>query len=148
MFWARRDDVPESQPLDWVNLIPYVDNDPDSTDSFILWETLPLESATVWIDFARIDSNSLYTVNVIGFWPDGTERKVARADISFEKPQPGWPMAMLVNREPVRFDGLLDIGLKMYPFGREVRLIQTRGIAKPLRVAGLTGLYENPSVSA
>lgn len=137
----------EIQPISWTGVIPPIQEDPNS-EGLEIYATLPLESVTLWIDFQKVDTNSQYTVSVFGLWPDGSERKICRADVTFLKPKPGWPMTLHVNGEPLRFDGLLDLGLKTYPFERSVRIVQTRGVAKPLAVSWLTGLYEAPSVSA
>lgn len=142
-MFARREEI---QPLGWTEFIPPVNPDVDYGE-FEIYGIAPLDSGTLWISFDKVDTNSTYTLTVGARWPDGM-RKVTRADITFSKPKPGWPMCLLVNEEPQRFDGLLDVGFKIYPFERVVRIVQTRGVAKPLRFAALTGVYESPSVSA
>lgn len=137
----------EPAALVWEPIIPVLDPDPMYGAPDVIWELLPLETGTLWVDFGeKPDANSKYTIRVMGrvdAW-----RHVARADVEFAKDRQGWPPVVKVNGEPQRFDGLLDIGLNTYPFEREVLIVQTAGRAGTIKVAFLTGVPGPASVSA
>lgn len=145
---AKNPDFSQDRELSWESMIPPVDTDPGSKDALIVWEWLPLEVGLLWFDFSKIDFSTAYCIGIQTVMDDGSTRPLFRADVTFAKPEPGWPVAVLVNGAPQRLDGLLDIGFGLYPFSRQVKIVQTKGRATVVRVCHLTGVTQPASVQA
>jgi len=143
----RRDAQPASA-LTWTDFIPPVRTSPLDSDALVVCSWLPLEVGLAWIDFKEVDNNNTYTVRVLSHFEDGSTRLVRRLDIEFRKPEPGWPFCVMVNGTATRFDGMLDFSFGLYPFEREVVVVQTGGRSSVLQVATLTGVMQEASVSA
>lgn len=149
-IWSTRKWRTADQPvaaLKWVEAIPPLKTNPlDEGLTIASW--LPLEVGMAWVDFHEVDNNNTYTLRVLGRFDDDSVRLVRRLDIEFRKPEPGWPFCVMVNGSAERFDGMLDLGFGLYPFERELVVVQTGGRSSLLRVATLTGVTQPASVSA
>lgn len=143
---AAREDP--SQVLVWESFIPPLSPDPNFKDAMQVDSWLPLENGIMWLDFSQIDFSTGYSLSIWAIMDDASLRPIARSDVTFGKPEPGWPAAVIVNGAPQRLDGLLDVGFGIYPFERVVKIVQTRGRESVLRVARLTGVAQAASVQA
>lgn len=143
---VRRKREDASQILTWESFIPPLNPDPGFKDALEISVWAPLECGVLWLDFSKIDFNTAYSVTIFALLDDGSVRPLSRSDVTFGKPEPGWPPAVIVNGAAVRLDGLLDFGFGVYPFERILKIVQTKGRESSLRAAFLTGLVQAASV--
>lgn len=134
-------------PLCWESLIPPVIADPQPADGLEVAALAPLDCGMLWIDFPNPDFNTAYSLRVYSYVGE-SKRIVSRNEITFGKPEPGWPVALIVNGAPMRFDGVLDVEFLVWPFERFAMLTQTRGREGTIRAAFLTGWNQPASVRA